>query len=206
MLPWGAWWATVWATVWRAEWKHVLMPCSEEKGKDASIRWDADKSESLMCSEIDGSRDKECGVTWLQLTTPSMFNFYLIPEKGRSSKEWAPSSSPFRKKLLPTPQVPKPGNRPIGDSPEWRWLISSSAHLTLSHRVVFQTRWRGAKWTFPARSSRLVSSVVIFVPSSLLLHYLFVALGHKSTVNKLRYFICFKQKHFCHRYQEMNWS
>lgn len=136
MLPWGAWWATVWATVWREEWKHILMPWSEEKGKDASIRWDANKSESLMCSEIDGSRDKECGVTWQQLTTPSMFNFYLIPEKGRSSKEWAPSSSPFRKKLLPTPQVPKPGNRPIGDSPEWCWLINSSAHPTLSHRAV----------------------------------------------------------------------
>ena len=40
-----------------------------------------------MCLEIDSSWDNDEGITLLQQTASLMFNFRLIPEEGRGSKE-----------------------------------------------------------------------------------------------------------------------
>lgn len=75
-----------------------------EKERDIYIRWDANKLESSMCLEIGSGSDNDRGITLLQQIASFMFNFHLIPEEGRGSKEWLTVILIFQKNLCPPPK------------------------------------------------------------------------------------------------------
>lgn len=116
----------------------------------------------------------------------------------------APPQTPPPEKLVPTPQTPKPRDTPcslhLNRSFFIRYLlIRSNVHLSLSHKVVFQSSEDGHFQPVPARWPichilRAQREQQVLLPPLLSL----IALCHtqKYTGNTWMYFICSKQKLF----------
>lgn len=72
-------------------WKGVLKAHPDvlelRGGKGYLHKMRCHKLESSVCLETGSGWDSERSISWLQQIASSMFNFHLIPENGRGSKE-----------------------------------------------------------------------------------------------------------------------